>query len=291
MSTAEALEALEADGIFAIEVSDLRRARAPRRDGAAPGARLSSRRRGARFLASLLVMLLLALDLAPGTGWSLPGALLLTPASAQGVRGAAWGAPPVTPRVAVDASQFAPADVNSAWPSLWQRPLRLPSVAAGQPCPAAPGQGFTAGYGPGLGQGPVFLLVTGPNDGTLRADRLGSLVGASKGWSGQQVRWVVHPLYQGPVLVRGSRIDSAGALEFNGGLDQPMDPAQMVAVPPLTHLRLVGDSSYGAPWVAWITYLRVREAGCYAVQVDGLSFSETIVFRAVLGKSVDPGTR
>ncbi|HEV2236082.1 MAG TPA: hypothetical protein VGR57_05405 [Ktedonobacterales bacterium] len=288
MSTATAIEA---DGIFEIEVSDLRPARQARRAAAAPRARLSTRRRGARFVASLLVMLLLALDLAPGIGWSLPGALFLAPASAQGAAGKSWSAQVVTGRVGVDASQFAPADVSSAWPSLWQRSLRLPSVAAGHPCPATPGQNFTAGYGPGLGQGPVYLLVTGPNDGTLRADRLGSLVGESKGWSGQQVRWVVHPLYQGPVLVRGSRIDGSGALEFNGGLDQEVDPAQMVGTPPLTHLRLVGDSSYGAPWVAWTTYIRVREAGCYAVQVDGLTFSETIVFRAVLGKSLDPGMR
>jgi hypothetical protein len=281
----------EADGLFDIEVSDLRPAARARRDRAAPGWRLSTRRRGWRFAASLLVMVLLALDLAPGTRFDLPGALLIMPASAQRGAQPSLSAGQVASHMRVDASQFAPANLNSAWPSLWQRPLHLPSVAAGQRCPATPGQNFTEGYGPGLGRGPVFLLVTGPNDGTLRADVLGSLVGESKGWSGQQVRWVVHPLYQGPVLVRGSRIDGAGALEFNGGLDQPVDPAQMVAVPPLTHLRLVGDSSYGAPWITWVTYIRVREAGCYAVQLDGLSFSETIVFRAVLTKSIAAGSR
>jgi hypothetical protein len=276
----------EVDDLFEIEVSDLRPVARARRDGAAPGTRLSTRRRGWRFAASLLVMLLLALDLVPGPRISLPGALLVTPAGARGAAQPAWVA-----RQAAQAAQLAPADFNSVWPSLWQRPLQLPGVAVGQLCPATPGRSFTEGYGPGLGSGPAFLLLPGPNDATLRAEALRGLGGSSKGWSGQQVRWVIHPLYQGPVLVRGARIDSAGGIQFNGGLDQPVDPSQLTTAPPLTHLRLVGDSSYGAPWIAWVTYLRVRESGCYALQVDGLSFSETIVFRAAIAKSMGTGSR
>jgi hypothetical protein len=234
-------------------------------------------------------MLLLALDLAPGPRISLPGALLVTPASAQGAAQRILA--PRQAAQAAQAAQLAPADFNSVWPSLWQRPLQLPSVAVGQPCPATPGRSFTEGYGPGLGSGPAYLLLPGRNDGTLRAEALRGLGRTAKGWSGQQVRWIIHPLYQGPVLVRGARIDSEGGIQFNGGLDQPVDPSQLTAAPPLTNLRLVGDSSYGAPWIAWVTYLRVREAGCYALQVDGLSFSETIFFRATIAKSVVAGTR
>jgi hypothetical protein len=32
---------------------------------------------------------------------------------------------------------------------------------------------------------------------------------------------------------------------------------------------------------AWVTYTRIRSAGCYAYQVDGTGFSEIVVFRAV----------
>jgi hypothetical protein len=286
-------DAAETNGLFDIQVSDLRPAARVRQIAAPrPGQRLSTHLRGRRFLASLLAMLLVALDLAPGAPIGPAAALLSAPAKT-------WRAgqrlpltrPPAAPDAAQPADEYAPANLNSVWPSLWQRPLHLPTVAIGQPCPATPGRTFTEGRGPGLGDGPVYLLLPGPNDATLHAEPLRGLVGSSRGWSGLQVLWVIHPLYQGPVLVRGGRIDSAGALDFNGGLDQSLEPNQLAAEPPLTHLRLVGDSSYGAPWVEWMTYLRVREAGCYAVQADGLSFSETIVFRATVAKSLSPGER
>lgn len=281
----------EADDLFEIEVSDLRPVVRAHRPGTAPATRLPTRLRGWRFAVSLLVMLLLALDLAPGARTSLTGALLVRSVSAQTAAQRSRAARQAAQQAEQEAAQLAPADLNSVWPSLWQRPVRLPSVAIGQPCPATPGRSFTEGYGPGLGSGPVFLLLSGPSDGTLLAQALRGIGGRTIGWSSQQVRWVVHPLYHGPVLVRGARIDSAGALQFNGGLDQPMDPSQLIVAPGLTHLRLVGDSSYGAPWIAWNTYLRVREAGCYAVQVDGLSFSEMIVFRVTLAKSTSGGNR
>jgi hypothetical protein len=283
-------DAAELDGILEIEISDLRPAPQVRQHVTPPGARLSTRLRGRRFVASLLAMLLLLLDLAPGTLPSAPGALAVTLASAQSM---AQRSQPgrQQARPTVDAAQFAPANVDSAWPALWQRPLHLPTVAAGQPCPNTPGRTFSEGYGPGLGAGPVYLLLPGPNDATLRAEALRGQGASGAGWSSQQVRWIVHPLYQGPVLVRGARIDSPGAMRFNGGLDQSVDASLLAATPALTHLRLVGDSSYGAPWIAWVTYLRVRDAGCYAVQVDGLTFSETIVFRATLAKSYGTGTR
>jgi hypothetical protein len=283
-------DAAELDGIFEIEISDLRPAARPRQHVTPAGARLSTRLRGRRFVASLLVMLLVLLDLAPGTLASAPGALAVTLASAQSVAPSSQPGR-VQARPTVDAAQFAPANVDSVWPALWQRPLQLPTLAAGQPCPNTPGRAFTEGYGPGLGTGPVYLLLPGPNDATLHAEALRGQGASGAGWSSQQVRWVVHPLYQGPVLVRGARIDSAGALRFNGGLDQTVDAALLAATPALTHLRLVGDSSYGAPWIAWVTYLRVRDAGCYAVQVDGLTFSETIVFRVTLAKTTSPGER
>jgi hypothetical protein len=286
-------DAAESDGLFDIQVSDLRPAARVRQPAAArPPARLSARLRGRRFLASLLAMLLVTLDLAPGASNGAPAAMRSAPASA-------WSTSqrlPLARQAAQDAAQpadeYAPANLNAVWPSLWQRPLHLPTLAVGQACPAAPGRTFTEGRGPGLGAGPVYLLLPGLNDATLHAQALPGLFGSSRGWSGQQVLWVVHPLYQGPVLVRGGRIDGTGALDFNGGLDQPMETTQLTKEPPLTHLRLVGDSSYGAPWVEWLTYMRVREAGCYAVQVDGLSFSEMIIFRATLSaKSTISGSR
>src|SRR5262249_20809704 len=159
-----------------------------------------------------LAMLLMALDLAPGGQSGSPAALIVTSDSAQ--RASIWSS--TVHQADQQAAQLAPTDVNNVWQSLTERPLRLPSVASGQPCPAVPGRTFTEGYGPGLGSGPVFLLLPGLNDATLRAEPLRGLGGFSAGSSGQQVRWIIHPLYHGPVLVRGARIDGDGVLRFNG---------------------------------------------------------------------------
>ena len=64
-----------------------------------------------------------------------------------------------------------------------------------------------------------------------------------------------------------------GALGFGTGT-MPYDELQLL------------DAGQGAPRVAgggraWITYTRVQAGGCYAYQVDGTSFSEVVVFRAV----------
>jgi hypothetical protein len=63
------------DDFFELEVSDLRPAPWAACAGVAPGARLSTRLRARRFVASLLGLALLVLNL-------LPGALLVAPASA-----------------------------------------------------------------------------------------------------------------------------------------------------------------------------------------------------------------
>jgi hypothetical protein len=40
------------------------------------------------------------------------------------------------------------------------------------------------------------------------------------------------------------------------------------------HLRGTGK------WLGYASYTRMREAGCYAYQVDGTTFSRVVVFRA-----------
>ena len=54
---------------------------------------------------------------------------------------------------------------------------------------------------------------------------------------------------------------------------------------PYDELQLL-DAGKDAPRVAaggraWLTETRVRSGGCYAYQVDGTSFSEVVVFRAI----------
>ena len=77
--------------------------------------------------------------------------------------------------------------------------------------------------------------------------------------------WFVLPSYHGPVLVRGIGLDNPYRVRFERGRTPP------------TELRLpVGTKDRPS-------YVRIRKPGCYAFQIDGLTFSRSIVFRAVSG--------
>jgi hypothetical protein len=82
--------------------------------------------------------------------------------------------------------------------------------------------------------------------------------------------WAVVPRYRGPVLVRGRRIDRRGTVRFAS--DDGV----------YTWLRLP-DHRFLPPQRRYFpTNTLLRGPGCYALQIDGLSFSEVVVFRAVL---------
>jgi hypothetical protein len=84
------------------------------------------------------------------------------------------------------------------------------------------------------------------------------------------------------VLVRGHQLDGPNELRFNGGLHDPNTIDGPALAPVLTDLRLLpvanGD---GEPWGTALAYTRVRAPGCYAYQIDGLSFSDVVVFQAL----------
>src|ERR1700674_5082420 len=83
-------------------------------------------------------------------------------------------------------------------------PLRLPAVAAGQPCPKTEPQDLGANLGAvsgaALGQGPVYL-VSGSN-------AQGATWGIQAGHP-SKVAWGSAPTYEGPITIRGDRIDGA----------------------------------------------------------------------------------
>jgi hypothetical protein len=139
------------------------------------------------------------------------------------------------------------------WRGLLQRPLRIPTIAAGTPCPA------DASNGPG----PAYPTLS-VEDGraTLRY-----LVGwGYDGWDGTKLLWTV-PHYRGPYIVRGRQLDGPGVLRFDQG---PQWSGELLA-----ELRLVGPYAGLNPAATFL-----RGPGCYAYQVDGRGFSYTIVFTA-----------
>jgi hypothetical protein len=91
-------------------------------------------------------------------------------------------------------------------------------------------------------------------------------------WRGARVTWEATAAYRGPVLIRGRRVDGAGALGFGEG-HVPYDELQLLA-------SGMGPPAPPGGGRAWLSLTRVRSAGCYAYEVDGTSFSSVIVFRA-----------
>ena len=83
-------------------------------------------------------------------------------------------------------------------------------------------------------------------------------------WTGQKVLWIVEPRYRGPILIRGHQIGGKWWVGFDGLPSRPWSEMRV---------RGTGD------WLGYPSYTRVRGSGCYAYQIDGLSFSRVIVFR------------
>jgi hypothetical protein len=157
----------------------------------------------------------------------------------------------LTPTTGYGTYEHCQGTCTGAVPAALRRPLKLPP-ADGGPCPitlnAQPASTGTASAGVG------FRRVSGSP------------------WLIAEAIWRVPHSYAGPLLIRGAML-GGGALGFGTGVI-PYDELQLL------------DAGQAAPRVAgggraWITYTRVRSAGCYGYQVDGTSFSEVLVFRAV----------
>lgn len=151
---------------------------------------------------------------------------------------------------------------------LRQRPLEIPSLAAGAACPTTPAQRVVDALAPALGDGPVYaVLNAGVMLSYVSADNFYSYQ-----WGGQRTYWVVPPGFKGQVLVRGRQVGGANAVGFGNG------------VLPNRELDLTAptDTIFSASggWAYATAITRVRAPGCYAFQVDGATFSLVIVFRA-----------
>jgi hypothetical protein len=168
---------------------------------------------------------------------------------------------------AATASPSGPAKpVSSAAATLLSRPMRLPSVAAGSACPVTPIAHLTTGVTDPRGKGPLYFGGPMPKGGFPFNKTVYTTVGGA----------------QGPILLRGGRIDGAGRLKFSGS---PADLAERAEIPPVTG----GEPGSGS----WAFYLAVLDPGpdnalyvypstpgCYAIQVDAPSFEEVIVLQA-----------
>jgi hypothetical protein len=170
-----------------------------------------------------------------------------------------------------------PAGAGASGPD-WQslaRPLHLPALGRGGRCPAsriAPQiTGKRYGVAGAIGPGPVYPVLGRPSlFAVFRPKQWGV-------WAGQKVLWFVLPAYKGPVLIRGRRLGGSRLMRFDDGTH----PAAQIRLAPGETVTWTGQvpGSRGRP-----SYVRVRVPGCYAVQIDGTSFSEVVVFPISTGQ-------
>jgi hypothetical protein len=160
--------------------------------------------------------------------------------------------------------------------ALRARPLRLPTLAAGDVCPVtpatrmdpAPPAGHPLGTGgppTALGRAPLFPDAHSYDSGTRLPVRPGH---PHPGWYVAKAPWASRAGYRGWALIRTARLDGPG---------QALVELQLADGPQISNALPIDLQT---DWRYWAGQTEVTNPGCYAYQVDGSSFSEVIVFRA-----------
>ncbi|MCP9486397.1 MAG: hypothetical protein MSC30_11090 [Gaiellaceae bacterium MAG52_C11] len=147
------------------------------------------------------------------------------------------------------------------------RPLEIPRLASGEPCPRSPGGRPNPDIAIALGSGPAYPVMgleaePPAPDGVVplrKEDRRGAIY-----W--RKTLWAVDPQYDGPVLIRARRMDEPQQIFF--AIDEQKRPE-------LEFPREDTDS-----WRYGPSLTLLPEPGCYGFQVDGTTFSKVIVFEA-----------
>lgn len=158
--------------------------------------------------------------------------------------------------------------VSNSMPAELSRPLHFPRVTDGR-CPASRGRYVVTPTvaGIALGDGPVRVFIN--NAGNLRAGRARLASTNVPGWLALKTHFFSPPGYRGPFLVRAKRLDQSG-------------PIALGATPTQGSTFFVPSGSAANDLEGWREFPKstfVKSPGCYAWQVDGLTFSELIVVR------------
>ncbi len=163
------------------------------------------------------------------------------------------------------------APTSSTVSALESRPLRLPSLTSGQPCPATSGQMLTLANatGPAILVGAVGVMI--PQRGNFSAGTVDLAQSDIPGWYGIKTHWLVRPTYRGPLIVRARSLDGSGPISILGdGGAGPLVISSASTSNGVDGWREQPSGSY------------VKHPGCYGVQFDGTSFSVKLVFKAII---------
>jgi hypothetical protein len=166
-------------------------------------------------------------------------------------------APSASPPVRTDAvgNVLEPTMDPAIWAQLEARPLRLPSLAPGVPCPVSASAMFAgSATAAASGDGPLFAVTGG--------DAIALGVAGADGLRGGKVLWIARPEYKGIALIRAARLDGSSDILFTAGrktLQFELD----------TRTR-AGDATSGSAlgWRYLPSTVYLVGAGCYGFQID-----------------------
>lgn len=197
------------------------------------------------------------------------------PAPATSPQLAEYGLPPNYAQACISEGAICTGSSSGPLPRALYRPVHIPVLRPGEPCPATPGLPIANAYlaGIALGRGPVRVLIASAGDtrhGIVDLDPSGT-----PRWREFKTLWFSLPSYQGPFVIRAKRLSGRGPIRLGGSGGLPR-PRAVIVVPP-------GPTANGgggwrtAPTGTWAT-----RPGCFAWQVDAPHFREVIVARVVL---------
>jgi hypothetical protein len=157
---------------------------------------------------------------------------------------------------------------------LWRK-LTLPVLAAGSPCTVSATRRIPGVSTPVLGSGQTLFAAgayssSGPTTAEMAfPPTTGPAAGT--GWGVAKTPLLVPRSFSEPLVVRGRRLDRVPEpLGFSAGHGRPSIAMQLAPGSPTVRL---------GSWKAYGLLLWATSPGCYGVQVDGRTFSRTIVFR------------
>lgn len=96
-------------------------------------------------------------------------------------------------------------------------------------------------------------------------------LGSGTGWTLAKAPLMMKKVFRQPLLVRGRRIDGPGGLGFSGYAGR--QPFAAMQFPPVGYTIPLGD------YKAHSLSVWAATPGCYALQIDGKTFSESVIFR------------